>query len=112
VGVHLRRGATQFREQSPGKQKLITTFFAISQRYVENLWRYQDIKLDEPNPSPLQKLASGGIALVLWPLHKLGNLLVYRKVREATGGRVKEFISGGGSLAPHLDIFFEVIGVP
>jgi long-chain acyl-CoA synthetase len=102
----------QFREQSPGKQKLITTFFAISQRYVENLWRYQDIKLDEPNPSPLQQLVSGGIALALWPLHKLGNLLVYRKVREATGGRVKEFISGGGSLARHIDIFFEVIGVP
>jgi long-chain acyl-CoA synthetase len=102
----------QFREQSPGKQKLIFTFFAISQRYVENLWRYQDIKLDEPDVSPIQTLISGGIALALWPLHKLGNQLVYSKVREATGGRVKEFISGGGSLARHLDVFFEIIGVP
>jgi long-chain acyl-CoA synthetase len=49
---------------------------------------------------------------LLWPLHKLGNQLVYSKVREATGGRVKEFISGGGSLARHLDVFFEIIGVP
>jgi long-chain acyl-CoA synthetase len=102
----------QFREQTPGKQKLIFTFFGISQRYVENLWRYQDIKLDEPYLSSLQKLASGAVALVLWPLHQLGKKLVYGKVREATGGQVKQFISGGGSLARHLDIFFEIIDVP
>ena len=102
----------QFREQSPGKQKLIFTFFGISQRYVENLWRYQDIKLDEPNLSALQKLASGAVALILWPLHQLGKKLVYGKVREATGGQVKQFISGGGALARHLDIFFEIIDVP
>jgi len=102
----------QFREQTPSKQKLIFTFFGISQKYVENLWRYQDIKLDEPNLSPLQKLASGAVALVLWPLHQLGKKLVYGKVREATGGQVKQFISGGGSLARHLDIFFEIIDVP
>ena len=41
----------QFREQTPGKQKLIFTFFGISQRYVENLWRFQDIKLDEARTS-------------------------------------------------------------
>lgn len=102
----------QFREQTPGKQKLIFTFFGISQRYVENLWRYQDIKLDEPNLPGLTKLASGALALVLWPLHQLGKKLVYGKVQEATGGQVKQFISGGGSLARHLDIFFEIIDVP
>lgn len=102
----------QFREQTPGKQKLIFTFFGISQRYVENLWRFQDIKLDQPNLSVVQKLASGAVALVLWPLHQLGKKLVYGKVQEATGGKVKQFISGGGSLARHLDIFFEIIDVP
>jgi len=102
----------QFREQTPGKQKLIFTFFGISQRYVENLWRFQDIKLDEPNLSTVKKLASGAMALVLWPLHQIGKKLVYGKVREATGGQVKQFISGGGSLARHLDIFFEIIDVP
>lgn len=102
----------QFREQTSGKQKLIFTFFGISQRYVENLWRYQDIKLDEPNLSAVQKLASGAMTLVLWPLHQLGKKLVYSKVQQATGGQVKQFISGGGSLARHLDIFFEIIDVP
>ncbi len=101
----------QFREQSPGKQKLIFTCFGLSQRYVENLWRWQDMKIDEPEISPLQRLGSGVMALVLWPLHQLGKKLVYGKVSQATGGQVKQLISGGGSLARHIDIFFEIIGV-
>ena len=40
------------------------------------------------------------MALVLWPLHQIGKKLVYGKVREATGGQVKQFISGGGSPGP------------
>ncbi|MBD1876284.1 long-chain fatty acid--CoA ligase [Nodosilinea sp. FACHB-131] len=101
----------QFREQTPGKQKLIFTFFGLSQRYVENLWRYQDMKIDEPDLPSLKRLGSGVAALALWPLHQLGKKLVYGKVSEATGGQVKQLISGGGSLARHIDIFFEIIGV-
>lgn len=102
----------QFREQTAGKQRLIFTFLGLSQRYIANLWRYQDIKLDEPHLSTPQKLAAGGVAALLWPLHQLGKKLVYGKVRQATGGQVKQFISGGGSLARHLDVFYEIIDVP
>lgn len=101
----------QFRDQSPSKQKLIFTFFGLSQRYVENLWRWQDMKIDEPSISSVTRLGSGVAALALWPLHQLGKKLVYGKVSEATGGQVKQLISGGGSLARHIDIFFEIIGV-
>lgn len=102
----------QFREQSESKQRLIGFFFGVSDRYVKNLWRYQDLKLDEPNPPTLQRFASRIIATILWPLHQLGKKLIYGKVREATGGQVKLFVSGGGSLARHLDSFYEIIGVP
>jgi long-chain acyl-CoA synthetase len=102
----------QFREQPENKQKLINTFFGISDRYVTNLWRFQDLKLDEPNLTPLQRLGSGLVALIHWPGHMLGKKLVYSKVREATGGHIKHLISGGGSLARHIDVFFEVISVP
>lgn len=102
----------QFREQPESKQKLIRTCFAISDRYVNHLWRYQNMKLDQPNLSPWERLWSGFLALVYWPGHRLGKQLVYSKVRAATGGRVKQFISGGGSLAQHLDVFFELIDVP
>jgi len=32
-------------------------------------------------------------------------------VLEATGGQLKLVVSGGGSLAMHLDNFFEIIGI-
>jgi len=102
----------QFREQPPSKRQLITTFFDLSQRYINHRWRYQDLQLDEPNLPWLQRLRSGLIAATLWPLHQLGKRLVYSKVRAATGGRIKQLISGGGSLARHIDVFFEIIDVP
>jgi long-chain acyl-CoA synthetase len=102
----------QFREQPEGKQKLINTFFGLSQRYVASLWRYQDLKLDEPHLSAVQRLGAGLMAMLYWPAHQLGKKLVYGKVQEATGGQVKHLISGGGSLARHIDVFFEIIDVP
>ncbi|WNC25398.1 MULTISPECIES: long-chain fatty acid--CoA ligase [unclassified Thermosynechococcus] len=47
----------------------------------------------------------------LKPLYELGEKRVYRKIREATGGEIKQVISGGGALAPHLDTFYEVINL-
>jgi long-chain acyl-CoA synthetase len=81
----------QFREQTAAKQRLIFTCLGLSQQYVENLWRYQDLKIDQPHLSGLERLVSGLLALVLWPLHQLGRRLVYNKVRQATGGQVKQF---------------------
>jgi hypothetical protein len=42
---------------------------------------------------------------------RLAQALVYSKVRAAVGVR-KAVISGGGSLSPHLDTFYEAIGLP
>ncbi|MFD7982344.1 AMP-dependent synthetase/ligase [Kitasatospora indigofera] len=43
--------------------------------------------------------------------HRMYDLLVYRKVRAALGGRVRYAISGGSSLAPELLLFFAGAGV-
>ncbi|KAG6428378.1 hypothetical protein SASPL_112629 [Salvia splendens] len=50
------------------------------------------------------------IALILWPLHTLAKKIVYSKIHSAIGIS-KAGISGGGSLPPHVDRFFEAIGV-
>ncbi len=101
----------QFREQPESKQRLVKNFLSVSQRYIEARRLAQGVSLDNLNPSAIERLSASIQAAVLWPVHQLADKLVYQKVREATGGQINQVISGGGSLARHLDNFFEIIGV-
>lgn len=101
----------QFREQPANKQRLVQNFLNASQRYIEARRLAQGLSLDNLQPSAIQRLTASIQAAVFWLIHQLGDKLVYQKVREATGGQIKHVISGGGSLARHLDDFFEIIGV-
>ena len=49
---------------------------------------------------------SGIVSLALLPMVMLGERLVYRKIRERTGGKLIAGISGGGALQKHVDDFF------
>lgn len=101
----------QFREQPASKQRLVKNFLSLSQRYIKARRLRRGESLECLNPSAIQRLNATVQAAALWPAHKLADRLVYQKVREATGGEIKQVISGGGSLAKHLDEFFEIIGV-
>jgi long-chain acyl-CoA synthetase len=101
----------QFREQPVNKQKLINSLLGISQRYIEARRISQGLSLENLNPSIPQRLSASVQVAALAPLHALAERIVYRKVREATGGQIKYVISGGGSLAKHLDNFFEIVGI-
>lgn len=102
----------QFREQPENKQKLIQFFLGKSQRYIQAKRLWQNLDLLQRHPSSLQRLGAGIQCLIFGPLHALGEKIVYRKVREAaTGGKFRHAISGGGSLAKHLDDFFEIVGI-
>jgi len=102
----------QLREQPANKQKLVSTFFGWSQSYIKAKRLATGLELNNLNPSFIEKLGAGIKAGLLAPLHSLGKVIVYKKVLEATGGRVKLAVSGGGSLAMHLEDFFEIIGFP
>ncbi|NJQ97704.1 MAG: long-chain fatty acid--CoA ligase, partial [Hydrococcus sp. CSU_1_8] len=102
----------QFREQPPSKQKLVNFFLGISERYVIARRIAQGLHLENLNPSGGERLMANITAILLAPLHALGDRLVYQKIRQATGGKVKTLISGGGALAMHLDTFYEIINVP
>lgn len=43
--------------------------------------------------------------------HRIADKLVFKKLREAVGGRVRVFISGGAALAPDIDYFFAGAGL-
>ncbi|AFY46468.1 AMP-forming long-chain acyl-CoA synthetase [Nostoc sp. PCC 7524] len=101
----------QFREQPAKKQRLIYSLLGASERYIKAKRIAQGLSLDHLHVSSMGRLGARIIASALFPLHALGERLVYGKVREATGGRIKQVISGGGALPRHIDNFFEIIGV-
>ncbi|BBD68731.1 AMP-dependent synthetase and ligase [Nostoc commune NIES-4072] len=101
----------QFREQSATKQRLIKFLLSNSEKYIKARRVAQGLDLNNLHASAVERLAAKIQASALLPLHALGERLVYAKVREATGGQVKQMISGGGALPRHIDNFFEIIGV-
>ena len=102
----------QFREQPASKQRLANFFLGVSHRYVAARRLVQGVSLENLSPSIAQRLGAAVQAAVLWLPHQLGDRLVYNKVRAGIGGEVAFFVSGGGSIAEHLEDFFEVIGIP
>ena len=101
----------QFRSQPESKQKLIQFFFGMSEKYLGARRIATGLSLNPFNPSAGQKLLARLQMLTLMPFHRLGDKIVYGKVREALGGNFKLSLSGGGALAEHLENFFETVGI-
>jgi long-chain acyl-CoA synthetase len=101
----------QFREQSASQQQLVNTFLDLSKKYIEARRIVQGLSLECLEPSLSQKLNARAQMSILAPIHAIADKLVYTKIRSATGGKIQNIISGGGSLAKHLDLFFEIVGI-
>ncbi len=101
----------QFREQPESKQKLAQRFFKISERYILARRTAQRLDIQNLNPTATQVLKAKIQCALLAPLHALGDRLVYKKVRDALGGQFEVSVSGGGSLAMHIENFYEIVGV-
>ncbi len=102
----------QFKEKSPLQQKIINFFLGVSEKYHQGKRLAKGLDLQNLQPTPLERLKGNLQALLYYPLHKLGDRLVYSKIREGVGGCVKTWVSGGGSLAVHIDNFFQLVGIP
>jgi len=48
--------------------------------------------------------------IFLWPVHKIGDILVFSKIKDKMGGNFCGAISGGGALQPDIDLFYRTIG--
>ncbi len=101
----------QLRDAPTSKRRLAQLFLAVGRQYVLQRRLLTGLSLTNPNPSGWEKLIARIQTTLLRPLYNLGEKRVYCKIREATGGEIKQIISGGGALAPHLDTFYEVIGL-
>jgi long-chain acyl-CoA synthetase len=58
-----------------------------------------------------QAEARGSVPLALSLKHSVADSLVFGKIRAATGGRVKFFVSTGAPLARELGQFFDAVGI-
>ncbi|EAZ89510.1 AMP-dependent synthetase/ligase [Crocosphaera chwakensis] len=102
----------QFREQSPTQQKIVEFFFNISRTFILSRRIANNMSLEHFDASAIERSIARLKASLLAPLHSLGDKLVYKKIREGLGGNFETLVSGGGSLAKHLDDFYEIINVP
>jgi long-chain acyl-CoA synthetase len=98
--------------------KVLSKFFTnVGNAYM----RYQKIvrglvvtPLGSSSTSPvngMDEIIARIMTLVLKPFHMLGTKLVWSKVQEGFGGRVKVIISGGSALAGSLETFYETAGL-
>ncbi len=53
-----------------------------------------------------------GFRKVLWPMVKLYDAILFKKIRAGFGGRLKFFVGGGALLDIELQRFFYAIGIP
>ncbi|XP_060671940.1 long-chain-fatty-acid--[acyl-carrier-protein] ligase AEE15, chloroplastic isoform X2 [Ziziphus jujuba] len=106
----------QISTGSTARKFIALTFIRISMAYMEFKRIYEGIYLTKSQKQPsyvsslLDWLWARIMGAILWPLHLLAKILVYRKIHAAIGIS-KAGISGGGSLPPYVDKFFEAIGV-
>jgi long-chain acyl-CoA synthetase len=101
----------QLREQPESKQRLARFFLTQSERYIKARRTAQSVNLENLYPTATERLLARIQALLLAPIHAIGDRLVYQKIRAGTGGEVVYLVSGGGSIAEHLEDFFEIVGI-
>lgn len=101
----------QFKEKSPLMQRLIRALMAVSESHVLSGRIARNQSILHYGVSPWVRLQARLQHWLLWPLHRLADVLIYRKVRRALGPNFQHAISGGGSLPAYLDLFYEVVGI-
>ena len=111
-----RRILARVESQSRSRQLLFQAarFAAHAVRSARAYFLGQQLALKEGNPISLVKQALRHA--IAWLLCILPSLildrLVLSKLRAVVGGEFRGTISGGGALPPHVDEFFNDIGIP
>ena len=94
----------------PSRQRLLRAALSNSAAQRQALRRANDLMLEPV--SLLGRFQAAGLACFRWPLHALASALLWPKVRrQLSGGQLAYPISGGGAIAPHIDAFFEAVGI-
>ncbi len=92
--------------------KLFKFFISVGKHYANARDKVCGLVCQVKKRNKFLDALSGIIPMILlWPLRKLGDVLVFKKIREKFGGRIVNAISGGGALQKDVDDFYRAIGL-
>ena len=109
----IKDGVYKTIRQSGGATKvLFSIFVSIGEAHSY----FRNMLLDRlPKFSPRSRVVDIAVAIIpfilLSPLRALGDVLVFKKIREKLGKGFIAGISGGGALPPSVDKFFDALGI-
>ncbi|MDR1933459.1 MAG: AMP-binding protein [Spirochaetales bacterium] len=99
--------------QDGGLRKALFTFFVgAGSAFAQFRSMFQGrIAQFHPRSGKVDKMVSILPLILLYPFKLLGDLLVFRTIRAKLGGHFVAGVSGGGSLPPVVDRFFQAVGI-
>lgn len=106
VGVQLK-----FSSGSPMVKKLAKLFTFTGNVAAHHSKITKDLVVGDEAKRPANKIMSAAIVAGLAPVNAVGNKLLWSKVRDGFGGRIKTIICGGSALSGSLETFFETCGI-
>ncbi|MDD4278685.1 MAG: AMP-binding protein, partial [Candidatus Sumerlaeales bacterium] len=102
---------TQVSKQSPFKQKMFHFFVDFGKLYIYCRRKAFNLELRKVKRSILDRAVQLLFVMLLYPLYKFADVIVFKKIRNTIATHLVAAISGGGSLSPYIDDFFETIGI-
>jgi long-chain acyl-CoA synthetase len=101
----------KFSKGSKIAQTLVKLFTATSGLRATHSKIAKGLVVGEDVPDFLTKLKSRAIVALLTPINAAGDKIVWAKVKDGFGGRLRTIISGGSALAGSLETFYENCGM-
>ncbi len=99
-------------KQSPVKRILFHFFVRIGEAHASLLNMFRGLLPQFTRRSRAVDMVLSVVPLVvLSPLKALGDVLVFKSLKERLGGRFVAGVSGGGALPPYVDRFFQAAGI-
>lgn len=104
------------RESHWIRRGLFRLAYFSSRKVKGSMFFLQGKEIDLHGRSVVENVAKALLAIVklilFLPLYVALNAVVLEKLRQVVGGSFKGTVSGGGALQPHVDEFFNYIGIP
>ncbi len=105
-GIHI-----ELKKQPAFRQNLINFLLKSGEIHIKAKRILNNMCIDNVRGTLIDKIKAFAAYCLTYPAHKLGEKLVYKKLRSAFGGNLLAGVSGGGTLAGRLEDFYETIGV-